>query len=102
MTGCSAVNASTWSATATAATVPAETFKNCLRDKNMGPPPTVECVLHARATALTPCGNLAPIPSPSSCKSEAMPRIYWPSHQQLGQQTQQEGCQTRKNLLRTR
>jgi hypothetical protein len=36
MTGWSAVNASTWSATATAATVPAETFKNCLRDKNMG------------------------------------------------------------------
>jgi hypothetical protein len=35
MTGCSAVNARTLSATATAATVPAETFKNCLRDKNI-------------------------------------------------------------------
>ena len=36
MTGWSAVNARTLSATATAATVPAVTFKNCLRDKNMG------------------------------------------------------------------
>jgi hypothetical protein len=36
MTGWSAVNARTLSATATAATVPAETFKNCLRDTNMG------------------------------------------------------------------
>jgi hypothetical protein len=35
MTGCSAVNARTLSATATAATVPAEIFKNCRRDKNM-------------------------------------------------------------------
>jgi hypothetical protein len=35
MTGWSAVNARTWSATATAATVPAVTFKNCRRDKNM-------------------------------------------------------------------
>jgi hypothetical protein len=35
MTGWSAVNARTLSATATAATVPTETFKNCRRDKNM-------------------------------------------------------------------
>jgi hypothetical protein len=36
MTGWSAVNARTLSAMATAATVPAVTFKNCLRDKNIG------------------------------------------------------------------
>jgi hypothetical protein len=32
MTGCSAVNARTLSATATAATVPAEILRNCLRE----------------------------------------------------------------------
>jgi hypothetical protein len=35
MTGCSAVKASALSAIAAAATVPAVTFKNCRRDKNI-------------------------------------------------------------------
>jgi hypothetical protein len=35
MTGCNAVSASALSAMAAAATVPAETFKNCRRDKNI-------------------------------------------------------------------
>jgi hypothetical protein len=50
MTGWSAVNASTWSATATAATVPAVTFKNCLRDKNMGHTSSIEGFYQARTT----------------------------------------------------
>jgi hypothetical protein len=35
ITGWSAVKANTWSATAAAATVPAEAFRNCRRDKNI-------------------------------------------------------------------
>jgi hypothetical protein len=38
ITGCNAVNASTWSATATAATVPAVTFKTASVIKTWGPP----------------------------------------------------------------
>ncbi|HMI38711.1 MAG TPA: hypothetical protein VK500_02305, partial [Nitrospiraceae bacterium] len=55
------------SATATAATVPAETFKNCLRDKNMGHPssPLSVSIPHAHATSLTPSETVASIPSPS-------------------------------------
>jgi hypothetical protein len=50
MTGCSAVSANARSAMAAAATVPAETFKNCRRDKNIRIPPQLFAELSASDT----------------------------------------------------